>query len=154
MVFRSRRRAELQAIAERTERLERAVQDQVDAFARVEASVVDSVATTRQEIARRETDLAHVLELVSELCGHAMDIIEANRDEHDVFLASLAQALRPVIAASTPATVNAPPGAKVLGGIVVASTEDVDLGEIEACERSGAAASADDPPRDTLDLGV
>jgi ABC-type transporter Mla subunit MlaD len=126
--------------------LERAVRDQLDALARVEESVIDSVSTTRQEVARREADLAQVLELVSELCGQAMDIIEANRDEHDVFLASLAQIVRPVIAASASTTEIAAPGATVLGGIVVAPTDDVDLGEIEASERSEGSVAIDELP--------
>src|SRR4051812_33109317 len=152
MAFRSRRRAEVQAMAERTDRLERALQDQLDALARVEASVVDSVATTRQEVARREIDLAEVLELVTELCGQAMDVIAANREEHDVFLASLAQAVRPVIAASESTPVKAIPGATVLGGTVITSTTDIDLAVIEACERSNGAAALDEGPGDTFEL--
>jgi ABC-type transporter Mla subunit MlaD len=140
-------------MAERTERLEGAVQEQLAALARVEASVADSVATTRQEVARRETDVAEVLGLVSELCGQAMDLIEANREEHDVFLASLAQVVRPLIAASESATPKARPGATVLGGTVSASIADVDLGEIEACERSDASdAVVDEPPHGPYEL--
>jgi|tagenome__1003787_1003787.scaffolds.fasta_scaffold20471172_2 hypothetical protein len=152
MVFRSRRRAELQAMTDRTDRLERALQEQLDALARVEESVIDSVATTRQEVARREADLAQVLALVSDLCGQAMDIIEASREEHDVFLGSLAQVIRPVIAASAPTNGATSPGATVLGGVVVTATEHVDLIEIEARECAADPAPTDDPALDSLEL--
>ena len=40
----------------------------------------------------------------------------------------------------------------MLGGIVVASDDDVDLGAIEAGERSGDGSAEDAPARDTLEL--
>jgi len=151
-MFRSRRRAELQEMTERTERLERALHEHLDALARVEESVIDSVATTRQEVARRESDLAEVLELVSQLCGQAMDIIEANRDEHDVFLASLAQAVRPIIAASATTNGKSLPSATVLGGVVVSSVTDIDLAELEASERADTSDAEGEESRDSMEL--
>ena len=118
---------------------------------RVEASVVDSVATTRQEIARREADLAQVLELAVELCGQAMEIIEANRVEHDEFLESLDDTVRAAVAASASTARKALPATTVLGGIVVAS-DDVDLGAIEAGEHSGDGSVEHAPTRDALEL--
>ena len=101
MVFRSRRRADMsQAVAEGTERLELLVREQREALERVQATLLDSVAVTRREMELREGDLVEVLELVSELCRHAIDVVEADREEHREFLASFAEAVRPMIEAS------------------------------------------------------
>ena len=128
-MFRSRRRAEIsEAVAESTARLELLLQSQLDVLARAQATIVESVATTEREIQRREHDLVEVLGLVSELCRHAIDVVEADRSEHRAFLASLAEVMRPALAASSPAV--AFPTETVLGGTVFAAPGDVDLREI------------------------
>jgi hypothetical protein len=137
MAFRSRRRAEIsEAVAEGTVRLERLLQGQLDTLAQAQAIVIESVATTRREMERRESDLVQVLGLVSDLCRHAIDVIEADRIEHHRFLASLAEAVTPDITAPPSAPAVGSPTEKVLGGTVFASPVDVDLNEIEADERS------------------
>jgi hypothetical protein len=142
MAFRSRKRAELsQAIAASAERAERAAREQAEALARIEANVLESLAASQLEIARREADLAQVLELSSALCRQAIEISEANRAEHDAFLESIAEVVQPAIAA---------PSATVLGGVVIASPDGIDLGEIEASERS--SSPMDEPARYKLQL--
>jgi hypothetical protein len=125
-----------QAVADGTARLESLVREQLEALERVQATMLESVAATRREMERREGDLVQVLELVSELCRNAIDVVEAERDEHHDFLASFAEAVRPVIEASAPATAIAgTPSETVVGGTVFAAPVAVDLAEIEAKER-------------------
>ena len=130
MVFRSRRRADMsQAVAEGTERLESLVREQHEALERLQATMLDSVAVTRREMELREGDLVEVLELVSELCRHAIDVVEADREEHREFLASFAEAVRPLdlTRPHRPRSVPVRPGATVFGGTVFAAPVDVDL---------------------------
>jgi hypothetical protein len=145
MVFRSRRRADMsQAVAEGTERLESLVREQREALERLQATMLDSVAVTRREMELREGDLVEVLELVSELCRHAIDVVEADREEHREFLASFAEAVRPLIDASSSSALGAgAPGATVFGGTVFAGPVDVNLAQIEDAERLDGIASAD-----------
>ena len=56
---------------------------------------------------RRESDLVDVVGLVSEVCRHAIDLIEADRLEHRAFLASLAEIVSPVITAPASAVESA-----------------------------------------------
>ena len=120
-----------QAVAEGTERLERLVQEQVDAQATAHASMLESLAASHLEMQRRETDLLQVLELVSDLCRNAIDVIEAERDEHHAFLASITEALRPVIDAAATAKAIGPSGEAVHGGTVFAGPIDIDLVALE-----------------------
>jgi hypothetical protein len=145
MVFRSRRRADMsQAVAEGTERLESLVREQREALERLQATMLDSVAVTRREMELREGDLVEVLELVSELCRHAIDVVEADREEHREFLASFAEAVRPLIDASSSSALGAgTPSAAVFGGTVFAAPVDVDLAQIEDGERLDAVSPLD-----------
>ena len=144
MVFRSRRRADMaQAVAEGTERLELLVREQREALERVQATLLDSVAVTRREMELREGDLVEVLELVSELCRHAIDVVEADREEHREFLASFAEAVRPMIEASGSSPGAGTPSPTVFGGTVFAAPVDLDLAQIEDGERLDAVAPAD-----------
>jgi hypothetical protein len=145
MVFRSRRRADMsQAVADGTERLESLVREQREALERLQATMLESVAVTRREMELREGDLVEVLELVSELCRHAIDVVEADREEHREFLASFAESVRPVIEASaSSALVAGRPSDSVFGGTVFATPVDIDLAQIEDGERLDAAAPAD-----------
>ena len=120
-----------QAVAEGTERLERLVQEQLDAHAGMQASMLESLAATHLETQRREADLLQVLELVSDLCRNAIDVIEAERDEHHAFLASITEALRPVIDAAATAKAIGPAGQAVHGGTVFAAPIDIDLVALE-----------------------
>ena len=120
-----------QAVAEGTERLERLVQEQVDAQAAAHASMLETLAATHLEMQRRETDLLQVLELVSDLCRNAIDVIEAERDEHHAFLASITEALRPVIDAAATAKAIGPSGEAVHGGTVFAAPVSIDLVALE-----------------------
>jgi len=144
-VFRSWRRAEMtQAVAEGTERLESLVREQCAALEQLRATMLESVAVTRREMELREGDLVDVLELVSELCRHAIDVVEADREEHREFLASFAEAVRPMIEASGSSALGAgTPSPTVLGGTVFAPPVDVDLAQIEDAERLDAASAAD-----------
>jgi hypothetical protein len=137
MVFRSRRRAEMsQAVADGTERLEALIREQREALERLQETMLDSVAVTRREMELREGDLVEVLELVSELCRHAIDVVEADREEHREFLASFAEVVRPMIEASASSSGLAvgAPSETVFGGTVFAAPPDVDLVDVDLVE--------------------
>jgi hypothetical protein len=93
--------------------------------------MLESHAATHLEMQRREADLLGVLELVSDLCRNAIDVIEAERHEHREFLTSITEALQPVIDATAGVTAIGPARTTVHGGTVFTTAADIDLVAIE-----------------------